>query len=62
MRGSLLKRASILAADALALVTSGANELALPREKAVNTTAAKVLYIVTHISHILYIVTVVMPI
>ena len=41
--GFLLKRAKTLAAEAWALLASGANELALPRDRAVNTTAANVL-------------------
>ena len=41
--GCLLKRENILAAEAWALLASGANELALPSDRAVNTTAANVL-------------------
>ena len=41
--GSLLRRANILAAEAWALLASGANKLALPSDRAVKTTAANVL-------------------
>ncbi len=43
MAGSLCSSANTRAADNFALEASGANELALPRDKAVNTTAANVL-------------------
>ncbi len=43
MAGSLRSSASTRPADILALEASGANELARPTDKAVNTTAANVL-------------------
>ncbi len=43
MRDFLSSRAIILEAEILALVASGAKELARPRESAVNTTAANTL-------------------